>query len=73
MSNHGCLARLGTRFVIARNKWSALHIVGKVREGFLPEKKALYLTRDDALRVRNKMRSIHHAAYQVFEVPFSKK
>ena len=65
------LRRQKTRFVIARNAWSALYILNKVQKGFVKPHKVLYLTRDEALLARNKMRSIHHAAYQVFEVPYS--
>ncbi len=61
-----------SRFVIARNSWSALYIVKNVREGRAKEKDTLFLTRDEALRKRNQMRSIHHAAYQVFEVDWKK-
>lgn len=67
------LVRNNKRYVIARNRWSALYMVDKVRKGFAPEKKILHLTRDDALSIRNKMRSIHHATYQVFEVIYDKK
>lgn len=63
------LLRQRTRFVIARNRWSALYVVKRVGEGFVSPRH-LYLTRDDALTARNRMRSIHHAAYQVFEVPY---
>lgn len=64
------LVRQRTRFVIARNQWSALYMVAKVRDGLVKADKVLHLTRDEALAKRNKMRSIHHAAYQVFEVPY---
>lgn len=66
---HANLVKQRTRFVIARNRWSALYVVKKIREG-LASPKHLHLTRDAALEARNKMRSIHHAAYQVYEVPY---
>lgn len=64
------LVRHKTRFVIARNQWSALYMVRRVREGLVKADKVLHLTRDAALAKRNEMRSIHHAAYQVYEVPY---
>jgi hypothetical protein len=69
MSTHG-LRMQRTRFVVARNRWCALLIVAKVRDGLLKPEKVLHLTRDAALMSRNRLRSIHHAAYQVFEVPY---
>lgn len=69
MSSHG-LRMQRTRFVIARNRWCALLTVAKVRDGLIKPDKVLHLTRDAALAKRNEMRSIHHAAYQVFEVPY---
>lgn len=64
------LVKSGLRYVIARNKWTAMYLVGKVHAGLIKPEKVLHLTRDEALIKRNKMRPIHHSVYQVFEVPY---
>lgn len=64
------MLRRRTVFVVARNKWSACWTLGQVRRG-KASTKLLHSSRDSALMARNKMRSIHHPVYNVFEIPYS--
>ena len=64
------LVRTNIRFVIARNQWGADRQVILVKQGLAKAEKVLHLTRDAALIARNRMRSIHHAAYSVYPVEY---
>lgn len=61
------------RYIIARNDWSAKHILHRVRQGLLPEDKVLFKTEQLARERRGRMRPIDHARFSIFKIHFTPK
>lgn len=59
------------RYVIARNKWSALQTLKRVREIPSLEGKLLYVDEKLAMRSFQRKRLIDQAKFRIFKVPFN--